>query len=97
MLDPIVIMGGPDDQKYPAKTTVRFSRGAPVLIAGDVSGDVYVFRLNSIDELMQLNNRIWTSNNRLSVYRNCYIPTVITKTQIGKSCLNINQHQCDFA
>jgi len=47
MLDPIVILGGPDDQKYPAKTTVRFSRGAPVLIAGDVNGDVYVFRLNT--------------------------------------------------
>jgi hypothetical protein len=26
---------------------VRFSKGAPVLVAGDVVGDVYVYRLNS--------------------------------------------------
>lgn len=47
MLDPILILGGPDDQKYPPKTMVRFSKGAPVLVTGDVTGDVYVYRLNS--------------------------------------------------
>jgi hypothetical protein len=97
MLDPIVIMGGPDDQKYPAKTTVRFSRGAPVLIAGDVNGDVYVFRLNSISLLMQSNSKIWTRSNRPSAFRSCYIPMDITKTKVGRSYRNINLHDCDFA
>ena len=47
MLDPIVIIGTGPEEKLPAKTMVRFSKGAPVLVAGDVSGEVYVYRLNS--------------------------------------------------
>lgn len=35
-----------NEQKSAPKTMVRFCHGAPVLITGDVTGDVSVFRLN---------------------------------------------------
>lgn len=48
MLDPIVILKKHiDDKKFASKTMVRFSKGAPVLAAGDISGIVYIYRLNS--------------------------------------------------
>lgn len=52
MLDPIsIIKGNSADDKQPApKTMVRFCHGAPVLITGDVTGDVSVFRLNRDEE-----------------------------------------------
>lgn len=47
MLDPIsIIKGNNPDEKPAPKTMVRFCHGAPVLITGDVTGDVSVFRLN---------------------------------------------------
>jgi hypothetical protein len=47
MLDPIAIMKSPNPDEKPApKTMVRFCKGAPVLITGDVKGEVSVFRLN---------------------------------------------------
>lgn len=47
MLDPIyAINKGDEQQKYPSKTMIRFSKGAPVLVTGDLNGDVYVYRLN---------------------------------------------------
>lgn len=65
MLDPTVIIGaGTDEQRFPAKTMVRFSKGAPVLVAGDVVGDVYVYRLNSTPFLTQPNSRTWTTSSR---------------------------------
>lgn len=51
MLDPIAIMKNVgSDEKASPKTMVRFCRGAPVLITGDVTGDVSVFRLNREEE-----------------------------------------------
>ena len=48
MLDPIsIIRGTTADEKAAPKTMVRFCHGAPVLITGDINGDVSVFRLNS--------------------------------------------------
>lgn len=47
MLDPISIIKGKNpEEKSAPKTMVRFCRGAPVLITGDLAGDVNVFRLN---------------------------------------------------
>lgn len=47
MLDPIsIIKSKTTDEKAPPKTMVRFCRGAPVLITGDLNGDVNVYRLN---------------------------------------------------
>lgn len=47
MLDPISVIksNSPQDKPSP-KTMVRFCKGAPVLITGDVTGDVSVYRLN---------------------------------------------------
>jgi hypothetical protein len=47
MLDPIsIIKSTSSDDKPAPKTMVRFCHGAPVLITGDITGDVSVFRLN---------------------------------------------------
>jgi hypothetical protein len=47
MLDPISIIRGSHNEEEPIpKTMVRFCHGAPVLITGDVTGDVSVYRLN---------------------------------------------------
>jgi hypothetical protein len=60
MLDPICIAKGTstnpnanaDELKATPKTMVRFCHGAPVLITGDVTGDVSVFRLNREEEAL---------------------------------------------
>ena len=47
MLDPIAIVkGNTADEKPAPKTMVRFCRGAPVLVTGDLTGNVNVYRLN---------------------------------------------------
>ncbi len=46
MLDPIAIVKGNSDEKSAPKTMVRFCRGAPVLVTGDLTGNVNVYRLN---------------------------------------------------
>lgn len=47
MLDPICIIKNTNQEDKPApKTMVRFCYGAPILITGDLTGDVSVFRLN---------------------------------------------------
>jgi hypothetical protein len=53
MLDPICIAKGntSTEDKTAPKTMVRFCHGAPVLITGDVAGDVTVFRLNRDEEV----------------------------------------------
>lgn len=50
MLDPIaVIRNTPTgEEKLASKTLVRFCKGAPVLITGDIQGDINVYRLNRI-------------------------------------------------
>lgn len=51
MLDPISIIKSTNPEENPApKTMVRFCQGAPVLITGDLNGDVSVFRLNRDEE-----------------------------------------------
>ena len=47
MLDPIAIVRGQNADEKPApKTMVRFCKGAPVLVTGDITGNVNVYRLN---------------------------------------------------
>ena len=47
MLDPIAIVRGSNPEEKPApKTMVRFCRGAPVLVTGDITGNINVYRLN---------------------------------------------------
>lgn len=54
MLDPISIIKGKNpEEKSAPKTMVRFCRGAPVLITGDLAGDVNVFRLNREEENLE--------------------------------------------
>lgn len=56
MLDPIsIIKGKNNDEKSAPKTMVRFCKGAPVLVAGDLSGNVHVYRLNRDEENMESN------------------------------------------
>ena len=50
MLDPISIIRNNSEESPVPKTMVRFCQGAPVLITGDMNGDVAVFRLNRDEE-----------------------------------------------
>ncbi len=48
MLDPICIIKTKQDGNPAApKTMVRFCRGSPILITGDIKGNIDVYRLNS--------------------------------------------------
>ena len=46
MLDPICTVKDRAKQKMAPKTMVRFCRGDPVLVTGDINGEVDVYRLN---------------------------------------------------
>ena len=46
MLDPIASVLPPANEVWPSKTIVRFCRSDPVLITGDIAGDVDVYRLS---------------------------------------------------
>ncbi len=46
MLDPIASIKETKELSLPAKTMVRFGQNCPIIIAGDVAGDVYTYRLN---------------------------------------------------
>lgn len=55
MLDPIAIVkGNTPDEKPAPKTMVRFCRGAPVLVTGDLTGNVNVYRLNRDEDNLDL-------------------------------------------
>lgn len=47
MLDPICTVKERNKAKLAPKTMVRFCKGDPVLVTGDVRGEVDVYRLNS--------------------------------------------------
>jgi hypothetical protein len=47
MLDPICTIKETPLKKCAPKTMVRFCKGAPVLITGDINGEIEVYRLNS--------------------------------------------------
>lgn len=49
MLDPICIKKSkPQDSANPSpKTIIRFCKGDPILITGDVGGSIDVYRINS--------------------------------------------------
>ncbi len=53
MLDPICTIKDRNKQKLAPKTMVRFCRGDPVLVTGDINGEIDVYRLHSNDLLMQ--------------------------------------------
>jgi hypothetical protein len=46
MLDPFATIRAPEGKIWPAKTMVRFGNSSPVVITGDIAGDVRVYRLN---------------------------------------------------
>ena len=48
MLDPVAFIKPKDGEIFPEKTMVKFAEDAPVIITGDVAGDVNVYRLHSI-------------------------------------------------
>lgn len=47
MLDPICTVKHRGGKQLAPKTIVRFCRGDPVLITGDINGEIDVYRLNS--------------------------------------------------
>jgi len=47
MLDPICTVKDRQKKKLAPKTMVRFCKGDPVLVTGDINGDIDVYRLNS--------------------------------------------------
>jgi len=50
MLDPFAQIKPEENEVAPAKTMVRFSENAPVIITGDVEGDVNVYRLHGYED-----------------------------------------------
>lgn len=46
MLDPICIKKAKPGQNAIPKTIIRFCKGDPILITGDVGGNIDVFRIN---------------------------------------------------
>ncbi len=61
MLDPICTVKERNKQKLAAKTMVRFCRGDPVLVTGDINGDIDVYRLNRINIIMKAIRSIFSS------------------------------------
>jgi hypothetical protein len=47
MLDPFAYIKAKDGERFPEKTLVRFAQEAPVIITGDVAGDVNFYRVHS--------------------------------------------------
>ena len=64
MLDPICTVKDRHKKKLPPKTMVRFCRGDPVLVTGDINGDIDVYRLNRTISLIKANNPISNSTNK---------------------------------
>ena len=71
MLDPIAIVRGQNSEEKPApKTMVRFCKGAPVLVTGDITGNVNVYRLNRDED--NLDGSYQTEKLKKLVYPNGY-------------------------
>jgi len=47
MLDPICIKKAKTGENSIPKTIIRFCKGDPILITGDVGGNIDVYRINS--------------------------------------------------
>lgn len=58
MLDPICTVKDRAKQKMAPKTMVRFCRGDPVLVTGDINGEVDVYRLNRTFSFIQVNRQL---------------------------------------
>ena len=50
MLDPCAFVKAKEGETLPAKTMVRFCEGAPIIITGDVQGDLNVYRLHGMSD-----------------------------------------------
>lgn len=48
MLDPICTVRDRQKKRLASKTMVKFCKGDPVLVTGDVNGEIDVYRLNRI-------------------------------------------------
>ncbi|KRX09068.1 WD40-repeat-containing domain [Pseudocohnilembus persalinus] len=53
MLDPYAQVKAQPGQYLPAKTMVRFANNAPVIVTGDVAGDVNVYRIHGYEDQVQ--------------------------------------------
>ena len=54
MLDPICTVRDRNKTKMAAKTMVRFCKGDPVLVTGDINGEIDVYRLNRTFDFTQV-------------------------------------------
>ena len=70
MLDPIAIVKGVNEEKAAPKTMVRFCKGAPVLVTGDLTGNVSVYRLNRDED--NLDSGFQTEKLKKLVYPHGY-------------------------
>jgi len=53
MLDPFAFDKPKNGEIYPSKTMVSFGKEAPIIISGDVEGDVNVYRLQGYEDCDQ--------------------------------------------
>lgn len=63
MLDPICTVKERNKKKLAPKTMVRFCRGDPVLVTGDINGDIDVYRLNRKSHFIQATKQISNLTN----------------------------------
>ena len=73
MLDPICTVKDRQKKKLAPKTMVRFCKGDPVLVTGDINGDIDVYRLNRNIDLIQANRPIWIITNKNNESVSCSI------------------------
>lgn len=64
MLDPICTVRQRNKTKMAAKTMVRFCKGDPVLVTGDINGEIDVYRLNRNLFLIQVKKQHSNSINK---------------------------------
>lgn len=57
MLDPICTVKERNKKKLAPKTMVRFCRGDPVLVTGDINGEIDVYRLNRDETNLEFNEQ----------------------------------------
>ena len=75
MLDPICTVKDRHKKQLAPKTMVRFCRGDPVLVTGDINGDVDVYRLNRTALSTQATRLIFSSTRNATSSHGCSTPT----------------------
>jgi len=55
LLDPVATDGKPTEtEKFPSRKTVKFCPTSPILVTGDLVGDINVYRVNGYDEYFNM-------------------------------------------